>query len=109
MNIYNHRLFHLGSSERVVLLHAFFISNTFISKARLKLSNSQQMLSNTLELNFCYLKVIHVLHANYHPKIMGHILKNKQKNKCVRVHEIIRLIITKIKMKMKKDPLDRYK
>ena len=37
---------------------------------------------------------------------MGHILKNKQKNKCVRVHEITRLIIKKIKMKMKKDPID---
>ena len=27
---------------------------------------------------------------------MGHILENKQKNKCVCVHEIIRLIIIEI-------------
>ena len=42
-----------------------------------------QMLSNTLRLNFCYLKVINTLHSHYHPKIIGHILKNMQKNKCL--------------------------
>ena len=35
------------------------------------------------------------------PKIIGHVLKNKQKNKCVCIHEIIRLIVIKMKMKMK--------
>ena len=59
------------------------------------------MLSNTLRPNFCYLKVIHILHPRYHPKIMGHILKNKQKNKFVYIHDIIRLIIMKMKMKMR--------
>ena len=59
------------------------------------------MLSNTLRLNFCYLKIRHVLYPRYYPKIVGHILKNKQINKCVRIHEIIRLIIMKMKMKMK--------
>ena len=44
------------------------------------------MLSNTLRLNF--------------PKTIGHILKNNQNIKCVCVHEIIRLIIIKMKMKM---------
>ena len=39
-------------------------------------------------------------------KIMGHILKNKQKNKCVCVHDIVRLIIMKTKMKLKKDHID---
>ena len=43
---------------------------------------------------------IHILHPRYHPKIIGHILKNKQK--CVCIHEIIRLTIMKMKMKMKK-------
>ena len=37
------------------------------------------MLINTLRLNFYYLKVIHILHPHYHPKIIGHILKNKLK------------------------------
>ena len=32
--------------------------------------------------------------------IIGHILRNKQTNKCVCIHEIIRLIIMKRKMKM---------
>ena len=38
---------------------------------------------------------------------MEHILKNtRPKNKCVYVHEILRLIIMKMKMKMKKDYRD---
>ena len=44
------------------------------------------MLSNTLRLNF--------------PKTIGHILKNNQNIKCVCIHEIIGLIIIKMKMKM---------
>ena len=59
------------------------------------------MLSNTQRLNFCYLKIIHILHKRYHSRIIEHILKNKQKNKCFWVNEIIRLIIKKLKMKMK--------
>ena len=49
------------------------------------------MLCNTLRLNFRYLKIIHILHLSCHPKIIGHILKNKQKNKCACIHEIRRL------------------
>ena len=59
------------------------------------------MLSNTLRLNFCYLEIIDILHSRYHPNIIGHILKNKEKNTCVCIHEIIRLIIMKMKMKTK--------
>ena len=59
------------------------------------------MLSNTLRMNFCYLKIIHILHSRYHSKIIRCILKNKQKNKCVCILEIIRLILMKMKMKMK--------
>ena len=43
----------------------------------------------------------------YLPKIIGYILKNKQKKKCVSIHEIIRLIKMKMKMKMKNNSL-RY-
>ena len=83
----------------------FFISNTFVSNTRLATPGwnwpkIKQMLSNTLRLNFCYLK-IQVIHSHYHPKKLGHILKNKQKNKCVCIHEIVRLIIMKMKVKMK--------
>ena len=59
------------------------------------------MLRNTLRLDFYYLKTIHVLHSPCHSKIIGHILKNKQKNKCVCIHKIIRLTIIRMKMKMK--------
>ena len=35
--------------------------------------------SNILRLNFCYLKFIRYLHLLYHPKIIGDVLKNVQK------------------------------
>ena len=37
------------------------------------------MLSNTLRLNFYYLRIVHILHPCYHPKIILLILENKQK------------------------------
>ena len=61
----------------------------------------KQMLSNTLRLNFWYLETIHIHHPGHHPNIIGHTLKNKQKNKCVCIHETVRLIIIIMKMKMK--------
>ena len=57
------------------------------------------MLRNTLRLDFCYSKIIHI--PPDHPKIIGHILKIKQKSKCACIHEIIQLIIIKMEMKMK--------
>ena len=60
----------------------------------------KQMLSNTPRLNFCYFKIIHIFRQQYDPKIIEHIIKNKQKNKCACIHEIIRLIIMKMKMSM---------
>ena len=71
------------------------------------------MPSNTLRQNFSYLKVVHILHSRYHPKIIVHILKNKQivhilknkqKNKYICIHEIIQSIIMKMKIKMKNRP-----
>ena len=59
------------------------------------------MLSNTLRPNFCYLKISHIFHSHCHPKIIGNILKNNEKNEQVSIPEIIRLIVMKIKMKMK--------
>ena len=59
------------------------------------------MQSNTLNLNLCYLKIIHNFHPRYHPKILEHILKNKQKNKCVCIDKILQFIIMKMKIKMK--------
>ena len=43
----------------------------------------------------------HILHPLYHPTIIDHILKNKQKNVRICIHEIIRLILMKKKAIMK--------
>ena len=54
-----------------------------------------------------YLRVIHILLPRYHPKIIEHILKKKQNNKCVCILEILGSIKMKIKMK-KKNRSHRY-
>ena len=40
-----------------------------------------QMLSNTLRLNFFYLKINHILHPRYHPKL-------SKRKKCGCIHTI---------------------
>ena len=40
-------------------------------------------------MNYRLLKIIRFLHPSYHPKIVGDILKNIQKNKCVCFNEVI--------------------
>ena len=51
----------MGTNVNAV--HAFFISNTFISNASLKLPKKiKQMLSNTLKLNLWHLKIIGIPH-----------------------------------------------
>ena len=59
------------------------------------------MLGDTLRLNFSYLTIIHIFHACYHTKILGDVLRNKQKSKCAFIHEIKQLIKRKMKIKMK--------
>ena len=41
------------------------------------------MLSNTLKLNFCCLKIIHILHPRYYSKIIGHDKKWAKKHICL--------------------------
>ena len=67
----------------------------------------KQMLSKTLRLNFCYLKIIHILRSSDHAKIIGLIQKSNQKNKRVCIHESIQISIIKMKIKMK-SRLHRY-
>ena len=79
----------------------FFYKQHFYNQRQAEIGKKiKQMLINTLKLNFCYLEIIHILHPRYHPKIIGYILKNKQKKKCVCIHKIIWLIIMKMKVKM---------
>ena len=62
----------------------FFTNNTLISNTRVKLAKIQATAKQ--RLNFSYLKITHTFHTRYHPNIIAHILKNKQKNKCICVH-----------------------
>ena len=46
----------------------------------MKLAKNQANAKQQPETKFCYLKIIHILHAGYHPKITIHILKKKKKS-----------------------------
>ena len=66
----------------------------------------KQILSKTLRLNICYLKIIHILHTRYHRKIIGYIFKKQAKEK-VRVYSWDYTVnLLKMKMKMKKDHIE---
>ena len=77
----------------------FFYKRHFYKQRQAEFS---KILSSTLYLNLCHLKIIYKFHPRCYPKIIGHIAKIKQKNKCVCIHVITRLTIIKIKMEMKK-------
>ena len=40
-------------------------------------------------MNFPFLKIIRFLHPSYYPKVVGDIVKNIPKNKCVCFNEVI--------------------
>ena len=90
---------HQENSSR---LHAFSYKQRFYKQRQAEFGrlNVKQMLGNTWRLNISYLKIIHILHPRYHPKIIGHILENKQKKQAC-IYELTRLIIMKIKITMK--------
>ena len=66
----------MSSNMRYTL---FFISNTFTSNARLKLAKNQANANQHPKAELFFWKLF-ILHPRYHPKIIGHILKNEQKN-----------------------------
>ena len=65
----------------------------------MKLAKNQANAKQHSEAELLLFETIHILHPHYHPKIIGHILKNKQKNKHVCIREIMLLIIMKMNMK----------
>ena len=67
------------STETLFNIHAFFVSGTLISNARLKLAITQANAKQHLRLNFCSLENIHILHPRYFLKLIGDIPKNKPK------------------------------
>ena len=90
------------------MLHAFFISNASISNTRLKLATKNKANAKKhSETGLLLFENYSHSSSTLSSKVIGYILKNKQKNKCVCIHEIIGLIIMKVKMKMK-NRLHRY-
>ena len=73
----------------------FFVTNTFISNARLNLVKIKQKLSNTLRLNFHYLKTLPSKNKKRYSK------KKLKKNKCVCFNDVIWLIVMKMRLEIK--------
>ena len=86
------------SGTQCLKIHAFFNKQHFWKQHHAEIGKKiKKMLNNILRLNFSYLKIIHILHPSYHSKIIKNIAKNKKKNKYVCFHQIIWLIIMKMK------------
>ena len=54
-----------------------FMTNAFISNARLKLAKNQANAEQHTEAAVLQFPIIHILHHCYHRKVIGHILKSK--------------------------------
>ena len=93
---YFHKKVHLRCFTASLELHGFFYKQHCNKQCQAEIDKKSGICYAT-PYNFCYLKIIHILYPRFHPKIIGHILKNK----CVCIHEIMWLIITKMKIKMK--------
>ena len=86
--------------------YTLLISNTFRSNARLKLAKKLTNAKQHPEAEFLLFEIYSRSACMLSFKINRHILKNKQKNKSVCIHGIIRLIIMNMKIKTKKDHID---
>ena len=96
--------FNDGRTTRFYYKQHFFKQFQAETKANAKQQKIKQILNNTLKLNCWQLEINRfLLHLRYQPRMIWHILKNKQKNKCVYIHKVMRLMIMKMNMKMKKD------
>ena len=84
--------------------YTFFYKQHFFKQYQAEIRKKS---SNTLRLNFSYLKIIHILHQRYHQKIVDIIYKHgttimiKNLNKYVCIYDTIQFILMKMKMKMK--------
>ena len=85
----------------------FFTSNTFISNTRLKLAKNQANAKQHPQAELLPFENYSHSTSTLSSKNDWTYPKNKQKNKCVCIHEVIRLIILKMKMK-KKNRSHRY-
>ena len=67
----------------------------------MKVAKNQANAKQHPEAELLLFESFHILHPHFYPKLLQHILKNKQKNNYVCIHEVILLMIMKMKMKMK--------
>ena len=63
----------------VTRIQAFFISNTIVSNARLKLAKKKAKATQLAQDELLLLQNYVLFSSTYHPKIIGDILKNVQK------------------------------
>ena len=74
---WKNNLFMLPTDAASKLYTRFFYKQHFYKQHQFKYGKKiKHKLSNTLRLNFCYLKIIPYLRPRYHPKMIGYILKN---------------------------------
>ena len=66
-----------------------------------------QKITQMLRNIFSYLKIIHILHPRFHPKIIGHILRNKLRITKVPLFKIIMKMKIKIKNRSHRYNIDR--
>ena len=93
---------HLAVYNKETQQHAFITkSNTFISNPRLKFAKNQANAKQNPEADLVLFENYSSSSFTLSSKNNRIYSKNKQKSKCVCIHEIIRFIIMKIKMKMK--------
>ena len=59
-----------------------------MSNTSLKLVKNQANAKQHIEAKLLLFEIIHILHPRYHPKVIMHILKNRQKIKCVCIRTI---------------------
>ena len=85
----------------------FFIRSTFMSSVWLNLAKNQaNVKQNPKDELFLFENSSHS--SCYQPKIIGYILKNKQKVRWIQTHQIIRLIIMLKMMTKTKNTSHRY-
>ena len=110
VDIYQKTWYFLNTRQIYIYLNLItrvLISNPSMSNARLKLAKNQANAQQNPETGFLQFENYSCFSSTLLSKNNGTYSKNKQKDKCVCIHEVIRLIIMKMKMKMKKDYIYR--
>ena len=96
-------------TDHYLYMYAFFYKQHFYKQRQAEIGKKiKQKLSNTLRLNFCYLKIIRFLYPRYHPKIIGNTLKNVQKTSTP-VKWVYMIMTMKVRLKMKNRPIHGHK